>query len=167
MELEAFQTSLPLRLDYEAMMAYVLLPPAGGVFLLLMEHKSDYVRFHAWQSSMLFTVIFIVHLIFAWSTVISWMLFAVDLILIAFLAMHAYRDGEDAQSRGQVPKLTVHQLKRWTISRSRSLAGWQIRLLMMSEALLRALHVSRHSFWDVEYCSAEEQAQPGYVRFDA
>jgi hypothetical protein len=26
-------------------MAYVLLPPAGGVLLLITEHKSDYVRF--------------------------------------------------------------------------------------------------------------------------
>lgn len=26
---DAFQTSLPLRLDYEAMLAYLLLPPAG------------------------------------------------------------------------------------------------------------------------------------------
>ncbi|KAL8675827.1 MAG: hypothetical protein Q9186_007572 [Xanthomendoza sp. 1 TL-2023] len=40
-----FETSLPLRLDYEAMLAYLLLPPAGGVFLLLVEHKSDYVRY--------------------------------------------------------------------------------------------------------------------------
>ncbi|KAI9717259.1 MAG: hypothetical protein M1812_004786 [Candelaria pacifica] len=39
-----FETSLPLRLDYEAMLAYLVLPPAGGVFLLLFEHKSDYVR---------------------------------------------------------------------------------------------------------------------------
>ncbi|KAI9815300.1 MAG: hypothetical protein M1827_002780 [Pycnora praestabilis] len=39
-----FETSLPMRLDYEAMLAYLLLPPAGGVFLLLVEHKSDYVR---------------------------------------------------------------------------------------------------------------------------
>ena len=40
-----FETSLPIRLDFEAMMAYILLPPAGGVFLLVMEHKSDYVRY--------------------------------------------------------------------------------------------------------------------------
>lgn len=26
------------------MLAYLLLPPAGGVFLLVVEHKSDYVR---------------------------------------------------------------------------------------------------------------------------
>jgi uncharacterized membrane protein len=74
---DAFQTSLPLRLDYEAMLAYLLLPPAGPVLLLMTEHKSDYVRycsikqimdtscahtvsrFHAWQSSMLFTCIFV------------------------------------------------------------------------------------------------------------
>lgn len=42
--LAAFETSLPIRVDYEAMMAYLLLPPAGGVLLLLLEHKSDYVR---------------------------------------------------------------------------------------------------------------------------
>lgn len=54
-----FETSLPMRLDYEAMVAYLLLPPAGGVLLLLMEHKSDYVRFHAWQSSLLFTFVFV------------------------------------------------------------------------------------------------------------
>ncbi|KAM5473524.1 hypothetical protein MauCBS54593_002320 [Microsporum audouinii] len=59
MSLGAFETSLPLRMDYEAMLAYLLLPPAGGVFLLLTEHKSDYVRFHAWQSSLLFTFMFV------------------------------------------------------------------------------------------------------------
>lgn len=81
-----------MRLDHEAMLAYLLLPPAGGVLLLLLEHKSDYVRFHAWQSSMLFTAIFVLHLILSWSKVLSWMLFVADLALIGFLTMHAYRD---------------------------------------------------------------------------
>ncbi|KAL8778540.1 MAG: hypothetical protein Q9213_007369 [Squamulea squamosa] len=90
-----FETSLPLRLDYEAMLAYLLLPPAGGVFLLLVEHKSDYVRFHAWQSSLVFTVMFIVHLIFSWSSVLSWILFVFDLGLIAFLTFHAYQDANN------------------------------------------------------------------------
>ena len=44
LDVNLFETSLPLRLDYEAMLAYLLLPPAGGVFLLVVEHKSDYVR---------------------------------------------------------------------------------------------------------------------------
>lgn len=76
------------------MLAYLLLPPAGGVLLLIFEHKSDYVRFHAWQSSMLFSALFVLHLILSWSRVLSWMLFALDLILIGFLALHAYRDVE-------------------------------------------------------------------------
>lgn len=43
--LGAFETSLPIRMDVEAALAYLLLPPAGGLFLLLTEHKSDYVRY--------------------------------------------------------------------------------------------------------------------------
>lgn len=41
----------------------------------------------------------IIHLIFSWSSVISWLMFVGDLILIGFLAMHAYRDGEIPRSR--------------------------------------------------------------------
>ncbi|KAJ9610522.1 hypothetical protein H2200_005299 [Cladophialophora chaetospira] len=92
--LEAFETSLRMRVDYEAMLAYICLPPAGGVFLLMFEHQSDYVRFHAWQSSMLFAAIFVLHLLLAWSSVLSWMLFVIDLGLIGFLSLHAYRDVE-------------------------------------------------------------------------
>lgn len=40
-----FETSLPIRIEVEAMLAYVLLPPVGGVLLLLIEHNSDYVRY--------------------------------------------------------------------------------------------------------------------------
>ncbi|QQK46982.1 DASH complex subunit duo1 [Penicillium digitatum] len=90
--LGAFETSLPIRMDIEAALAYLLLPPAGGVFLLLAEHKSDYVRFHAWQSSMLFATMFIIHLLFCWSSFLSWTLFIVDIALIGFLSMHAYQD---------------------------------------------------------------------------
>jgi hypothetical protein len=41
----AFPVCLLTCMSTEAMLAYVLLPPAGGVFLLVLEHKSDYVRF--------------------------------------------------------------------------------------------------------------------------
>lgn len=40
-----FETSLGIRMDVEAALAYLLVPPVGGVALLLFEHKSDYVRF--------------------------------------------------------------------------------------------------------------------------
>lgn len=81
-----------MRLDYEAVLAYVLLPPAGGVLLLLLEHKSDYVRFHAWQSSITFSLIFILHLIVSASKALSWILFVLDVLLIGLLASRAYRD---------------------------------------------------------------------------
>ncbi|KAJ6105716.1 hypothetical protein N7512_009233 [Penicillium capsulatum] len=76
--LGAFETSLPIRMDVEAMLAYLLLPPAGGVFLLLTEHKSDYI----------------LHLIISFSAFLSWTLFAIDLLLIGFLSLRAYRDVE-------------------------------------------------------------------------
>ncbi|KAJ0424120.1 hypothetical protein BJY00DRAFT_277096 [Aspergillus carlsbadensis] len=90
--LGAFETSLPIRVDVEAMLAYLLLPPAGGVFLLLLEHKSDYVRFHAWQSSMLFSAMFVLHLIFVWSSFFSWLFLICDIVIIGFLSQRAYRD---------------------------------------------------------------------------
>lgn len=91
--LDEFATSLPIRLDYEACLAYLLLPPAGGVFLLLVERKSDYVRFHAWQSSLLFSAMFLLHLVLSWSSFLSWIIFLTDIALIAGLTYKAYIDG--------------------------------------------------------------------------
>ncbi|KAK8112861.1 hypothetical protein PG984_013387 [Apiospora sp. TS-2023a] len=97
-----FDTSLGLRLDYEAAAAYLAIPPMGAIVLLILERSSDYVRFHAWQSSLLFTAMFILHLIFSWSTFLWWVLLLVDLGLMAFLALRAYRDA-DTLDRYEVP----------------------------------------------------------------
>lgn len=40
-----FDTSLGIRLDYEAALAYLALPPIGAIILLIMERNSDYVRY--------------------------------------------------------------------------------------------------------------------------
>lgn len=42
---------------------------------------------------MLFAFMFVIHVIFSWTAIISWFLFIVDLCLIGFLTMHAYQDG--------------------------------------------------------------------------
>ncbi len=97
-----FETSLGIPLKFEACLAYLLLPPAGGVVLLLFEHKSDYVRFHAWQSAMLFSAIFLVHIIFSWTAIVSWMLFAGDVVLILYLTLCAFRNA-DTLDRVEVP----------------------------------------------------------------
>lgn len=93
-DVDMFTTSLGWRLDYEACLAYLLLPPAGGVLLLMLEHKSDYVRFHAWQSSLLFAFVFLIHIIFSWSRWISWVLVVGDVVGILWLTWRAYLDGE-------------------------------------------------------------------------
>jgi uncharacterized membrane protein len=112
--LNEFETSLPIRLDYAASLAYLVIPPAGGVLLLVLEHKSDYVRwvyeegrsqsvvrmvlieirFHAWQSALVFTSLFVLHLILSWSPFLSWTLLVFDLALIGQLTFRAYRDGK-------------------------------------------------------------------------
>ncbi|KAF2748052.1 hypothetical protein M011DRAFT_400983 [Sporormia fimetaria CBS 119925] len=99
---DMFETRLGIRMDYEACLAYLLLPPAGPALLLVLEHRSDYVRFHAWQASLLFSFLFVLHIIFSWFTFISWLLFICDIGLIGFLTMHAYQDA-DTLDRYEVP----------------------------------------------------------------
>ncbi|TGZ81477.1 hypothetical protein EX30DRAFT_358781 [Ascodesmis nigricans] len=89
-----FETSLPLRLDVEAALTYLLLPPAIGVFLLIVEHKSDYVRFHAWQSSIVYAVLIVLHLLLSWSSVLSWGMVVVEVVLGLYMAGRAWRDAE-------------------------------------------------------------------------
>ena len=50
-----FDTSLGLRLDYEACMAYLMVPPFGSVMLLILERKSDYVRYVVRRLSAVFS----------------------------------------------------------------------------------------------------------------
>lgn len=44
-EVSEFDTSLGMRLDYEACLAYVAFPPLGAIVLLILERNSDYVRY--------------------------------------------------------------------------------------------------------------------------
>ncbi|KAK0288636.1 hypothetical protein LTR91_007918 [Friedmanniomyces endolithicus] len=97
-----YETSLGIPLGYEALIAYLCLPPAGGMVLLLFEHKNDYVRFHAWQSALLFSALFLVHIIFSWTKVVSYMLLTVDLLLIGWLGFSAWRNS-DTLERVEVP----------------------------------------------------------------
>lgn len=71
---------------------------------MLFEHKSDYVRFHAWQSALLFSTMFFIHIIFSWTKVVSWMLFVVDMAAIVYLAAGAWRNA-DTLDRVEVPFL--------------------------------------------------------------
>nr|CAG8439504.1 9660_t:CDS:2 [Entrophospora candida] len=97
-----YETSMPIRVDIEAALTYVL-GCVTGVFFLIFEHKNDYVRFHAWQSSLLFSIIFLLHFILIFiSTFLSWILFIIELFLIGYLGHKAYVDGESLD-RYEVP----------------------------------------------------------------
>lgn len=44
-EVSEFDTSLGLRLEYEACLAYLAFPPLGAIILLILERNSDFVRY--------------------------------------------------------------------------------------------------------------------------
>lgn len=44
-EVSEWDTSLGMRLDYEACLAYLAFPPLGPIILLILERNSDYVRY--------------------------------------------------------------------------------------------------------------------------
>lgn len=52
-------TTLNIRYDYLAALAY-LLGSISAVLCLIFEHRNDYVRFHAWQASILGVLVFVI-----------------------------------------------------------------------------------------------------------
>jgi uncharacterized membrane protein len=158
-----------MRLDYEACLAYLLLPPAGGVFLLVVERKSDYVRydipgslsflvdpasrswilfsalanarfrFHAWQSSLLFSAMFILHLLFMRWTFFSWIIFLADIGLMGYLTYRAYIDGMfPTFSRSMLNPDTIEPIP-WIDLKFRSLGHWLVAFWMTSKRMLVVL----------------------------
>lgn len=51
----------------------------------------------------------VVHLLFCWSSFLSWTLLIIDLMLIGFLGMHAYQDGE-SDSKQYLPVALIRYL---------------------------------------------------------
>ncbi|KAH8554607.1 hypothetical protein BGW37DRAFT_517138 [Umbelopsis sp. PMI_123] len=97
-----YETKVPIRVDIEAALTYVLGPITGVIFLIL-ETQNDYVRFHAWQSSLVFLTLMCLHFIIMFiSSVLSWMLFVCDILLIVWLGYRAYWDGASLE-RYEVP----------------------------------------------------------------
>ncbi|KAI8644011.1 hypothetical protein BD408DRAFT_442102 [Parasitella parasitica] len=97
-----YETSLPIRVDVEACLAYVL-GPVTGLLLLIFERQNDYVRFHAWQSSLTFSALMLAQFIVLFvSSFLSWVLFFFNIFLLAWLSYRAYLDGASLE-RYEVP----------------------------------------------------------------
>ncbi|KAI7898498.1 uncharacterized protein BX663DRAFT_524980 [Cokeromyces recurvatus] len=97
-----YETSLPIRVDIEAALAYVL-GPITGLLLLILERQNDYVRFHAWQSSLTFSALMLAQFVLLFiSTFLSWILFFFSIFLLIWLTYRAYLDGVSLE-RYEVP----------------------------------------------------------------
>jgi uncharacterized membrane protein len=67
------ESSTGLSANVAGLLCYVIGWVTGIVFLVL-EKKSTFVKFHAYQSIMTFGVLFVVSLIFSWIPVIGWII---------------------------------------------------------------------------------------------
>ncbi|KAI9593938.1 hypothetical protein BDF19DRAFT_414941 [Syncephalis fuscata] len=109
-----YETSLPIRVDVEASLTY-LLGCFSGVFFLICEQKNDYVRFHAWQSCLIFAPIMLFYVILALiSSLLAKLLLITSFVFIAFLMLQAYKNGSSL-NRFMVPVIGQFAV-RWTDS---------------------------------------------------
>jgi len=76
------ETSIGLSANVAGLLCYVLGWITGIIFLVI-EDKSKFVKFHAWQSIMTFGVLFVAYLILFWIPLIGWILG----ILISILSL--------------------------------------------------------------------------------
>jgi uncharacterized membrane protein len=76
------ETGTGLSPNVAGLLCYVLGWISGIVFLVI-EKKSKFVKFHAWQSIMTFGVLMVVYLILFWIPILGWVLG----ILISILSL--------------------------------------------------------------------------------
>jgi len=74
------ETSVGMSANVAGLLCYVLGWITGIVFVVL-EKKSRFVRFHAWQSIMTFGILSVVYLVLFWIPVIGWILALIIRIL--------------------------------------------------------------------------------------
>ncbi|WP_258084415.1 DUF4870 domain-containing protein [Thermococcus thermotolerans] len=80
---EPKKTSLGMEENIEGLIAY-LLGPITGIILLLLEKESDFVRFHAMQSTITFISIWVLQIIFRFIPLLG-MLLGMLLSLLALV----------------------------------------------------------------------------------
>jgi uncharacterized membrane protein len=78
------ETSVGMSANVAGLLCYVLGWITGIVFVVL-EKKSTFVKFHAWQSIMTFGVLTVVYLVLFWIPVIGWILALIIRILSLIL----------------------------------------------------------------------------------
>lgn len=78
------ESSTGLTANVAGLLCYVALWVTGIIFVVL-EKKSTFVRFHAWQSIMTFGVLTVAYLVLRWIPFIGWILSILINVLMATL----------------------------------------------------------------------------------
>jgi uncharacterized membrane protein len=65
-----------------------------GIIFLILEPKNKNIRFHAFQSIIVFGVISILQIIFFWVPVLNWLIWAAGIILWVVLIVMTYQNRE-------------------------------------------------------------------------
>jgi len=103
-----WETRYGMRVDVLAAAAY-LLGPVTALALLIIETRNDYVRFHAYQSALLLTPLFIIRIFASLLGFWSWLrtfLTCSIMLLELYMAFQAYRDAaHNGLSRFQLPTI--------------------------------------------------------------
>ncbi len=82
------ESSTGMSANVAGLLCYVLGWITGIIFVVL-EKKSTFVKFHAWQSIMTFGVLFVVSLIVSWIPVVSWIIGILIFVLWIILLIQA------------------------------------------------------------------------------
>jgi len=82
------ESSTGLSANVAGLLCYVLFWVTGIIFVVL-EKKSTFVKFHAWQSIMTFGVLNVVWLIVSWIPVVGWIIGILIFVLWIILIIQA------------------------------------------------------------------------------
>ncbi|EJU02052.1 hypothetical protein DACRYDRAFT_22436 [Dacryopinax primogenitus] len=89
-----WETRFSWRVDAVAAWVY-LLGPISALVILILETTNDYIRFHAYQSALAISPLYILNLILGLSRAplwLRWVYCILEYLFISYLAWRAYRD---------------------------------------------------------------------------
>ena len=84
------KTSTGLDENVAGLLCYVLWWVTGLIFVLI-EQENKSVRFHAFQSILVFSIISLAQAIFFWVPVLNWLIWVLGVILWVVLMVKAYQ----------------------------------------------------------------------------
>ena len=96
------KTSVDLHENLEGLLCY-LLGFITGIIFIIIEKKSRFVKFHAWQSTAVFLLLFLVSFFVGWIPFVSWLFsFVVGVVTLIIWIVLMYKSYQ-----GEMYKLPI------------------------------------------------------------